>query len=266
MSSKDQSPIPDYASFMRLDGRNFIVSGAGRGMGRHSSHALSQSGAKVMTVDIEPDLAKEVAEEVGGIAHVGDMTKEQDVEAMVAHASEEFGGQIHGLVDIIGIAEWFDVVDTDESVWDHQFDMCIRHTFLLSKHVGKAISATGAGGTMVFIASVHGLSASVRHAAYGAAKAGVISMVKTVAHELGSTGVRVNAIAPGSILTPRMEIALDDERRANAAKLAVLGRIGRTSDIASAVLFLSSDQSSYVTGQTLVVDGGVTTADPFTPL
>lgn len=271
MSSKDQSAIPDFTSFNRLDGRNLIVSGAGRGMGRHTSHALSQLGAKVLCVDIEVPLADEVAAEVGGIAFTGDMTNEDDVARMVAFASDAFAtesseGKIHGFVDIIGIAEWTDIIDTPISVWDSQFDMCLRHSFLLAKHVGRHMITGGNPGTMVFIASVHGLSASVRHAAYGAAKAGLISLVKTVAHEMGPHGIRANAIAPGTILTPRMEIALDEQRRKDSAKLAVLNRLGKTSEIANAALFLTSDQSAYVTGQTLVVDGGVVTADPFNPL
>jgi NAD(P)-dependent dehydrogenase (short-subunit alcohol dehydrogenase family) len=235
-------------------------------MGRHTSHALSQLGAKVLCVDIEVPLADEVATEVGGTAFTGDMTNEDDVARMVAFADETFAGKIHGFVDIIGIAEWTDIIDTPISVWDSQFDMCLRHSFLLAKHVGRHMITAGNRGTMVFIASVHGLSASVRHAAYGAAKAGLISLVKTVAHEMGSHGIRANAIAPGTILTPRMEIALDEQHRTDAAKVAVLNRLGSTSEIANAALFLTSDQSSYVTGQTLVVDGGVVTADPFNPL
>ncbi|MGD9794268.1 MAG: SDR family NAD(P)-dependent oxidoreductase [Acidimicrobiia bacterium] len=263
MTYKDSHPIPHYPSFMRLDGRNLIVIGAGQGMGRQTSHALKQCGARVVCADIDEQLAREIAEEVGGTAVVGDMTKEANIERLVTEASAAFGGPIHGFVDIIGIAEWEAIVATPEAMWDRQFDMCIRHAFLLAKHVGGHMQANKVPGTMVFIASVHGMTASVRHAAYGAAKAGLISLVKTIAEEMGPDGIRANAVAPGSILTPRMEIALDDATRAKAAAASVLNVMGKTSDIASAALFLTSAQSSFITGQTLVVDGGAVVADPF---
>jgi NAD(P)-dependent dehydrogenase (short-subunit alcohol dehydrogenase family) len=263
MTTPDNSPIPNYASFMRIDGRNILVIGAGQGMGRQTSHALAQAGAKVACVDIVPSLAEEIAAEVGGVAITGDMTVEAEVARVVAEATVALGGPIHGFVDIVGIADWVNIVDMETSVWDSQFDLCLRHAFLMSKHVGGHMINAGVGGTMVFIASVHGISASVRHAAYGAAKAGLISLVKTAAHEMGGHGIRVNAIAPGSILTPRMAIALSDDMQQRASGKSVLGRMGRTSDIASAALFLTSEQSSFMTGQTIVVDGGVTTADPF---
>lgn len=263
MTTSDAKPVPEYASLLRLDGRNFIVVGAGQGMGRQSSHALSQSGARVLCVDIDEQRAKEVAAEVGGVPFFGDVTKESEVKRMVQAASDAFGGQIHGFVDIVGIAEWFMTVDMDEEVWNRQFDICLRHGFLLSKHVGAHMIAAGTKGTMVFIASVHGLTASINHVAYGCAKAGVISLVKTLACELGPNGIRANAIAPGSILTPRMEVMLTEDRLTDAAKRIPLGRVGSPPDIASAALFLTSDLSSYITGQTLVVDGGIVITDPF---
>ncbi len=263
MTATDSQPVPNYASLLRLDGRNLIVVGAGQGMGRQSSHALTQSGARVMCVDIDERRAQEVADEVGGIAFSGDMTREAEVQRLVEAAAAAFDGPIHGFVDIVGIAEWYMVTDMPEDSWDRQFDICLRHAYLLSKHVGKHMTTNATKGTMVFIASVHGLTASVNHAAYGCAKAGIISLVKTLGHELGRHGIRANAIAPGTILTPRMEAVFDDDRIAYAAGKAPLNRIGVPPDIASAALFLTSDLSSYITGQTLVVDGGVVMADPF---
>jgi NAD(P)-dependent dehydrogenase (short-subunit alcohol dehydrogenase family) len=266
MTWKDDSQVPDYAALLRLDGRNLIVVGAGQGMGRQSCHALRQCGAALMCVDIDETLAQEIADEVDGYAFSGDMTREADVARLVEHATTRFGGPIHGFVDIIGLAQWADVLDMDESIWNAQFDICLRHAYLLSKHVGRHFRDGGTPGTMVFIASVHGLTASARHAAYGAAKAGLISLTRSLSHELGRYGVRVNAIAPGTVLTPRIAAALDDKRRAEAARLSPMNRLGIPADIASAALFLTSDLSSYVTGHTLVVDGGVVVADPFNPL
>jgi NAD(P)-dependent dehydrogenase (short-subunit alcohol dehydrogenase family) len=122
--------------------------------------------------------------------------------------------------------------------------------------------ATG-GGTMVFVASVSGLTGAPMHAAYGAAKAGLMAWVQSLAIELGPHGVRANAVAPGTILSPRMDAVFTDEQRAANGGNAPLGHMGETADIASAALFLTSDLAAYVTGRTLVVDGGVDAKFPY---
>jgi NAD(P)-dependent dehydrogenase (short-subunit alcohol dehydrogenase family) len=164
------------------------------------------------------------------------------------------------------MAQWSGVLELDEVTWDQQFDICLRHAYLLGHHVGRHMVERGTRGTMVFIASLHAFTASARHAAYGAAKAGLVSWVRTLAHELGGYGIRANAIAPGSILTPRIALVLDEDRRQKAAALAPLRRMGLPPDIASTALFFTSDLSSYITGQTLLVDGGVLMQDPYEPL
>lgn len=259
----DDTPVPAYADLLRLDGRTVIVVGAGQGMGRQTAHALSQLGAKVVCVDVVAELADEIAAEVGGVAFVGDATDEADAARLVEEAAAAGGGQVHGLVDIVGMAAWSDFVDLTVDEWDAQFDICLRHAFLVSRQLGRHLIEIGSPGTMVFIASVHGLTASVRHAAYGAAKAGVISLVRTLAHELGPHGIRANAIAPGTILTPRIDAMTDDSRKREVAAIAPLGRMGLPRDIASVAAFLTSELSSYITGQTLVVDGGVSVKDPW---
>lgn len=266
MTSKDHSPVPDYPGRLHLDGRNLIVAGAGQGMGRQSCHALAQCGANLLCVDIDPTLAEEVAAEVGGLAFCGDMTQEADVKRLLAVAVAHFDGALHGLVDIIGIAHWQALVDMEKPAWDGQFDICLGHAYLLSRYLGGHMVKAQTPGTLVFIASVHGLTASIRHAAYGAAKAGLISLVRSLAYELGPSGIRVNAVAPGSILTPRIEAMLDEAARQAAARRSPLNTLGMPADIASAVLFLSSPLSAYITGQTLVVDGGAVVADPYGPL
>ncbi|MDY0012040.1 MAG: SDR family oxidoreductase [Rhodocyclaceae bacterium] len=266
MTSKDNSPVPDYPNLLRLDGRNLIVAGAGQGMGRQSCHALRQAGANLLCVDFDPRLAEEIAAEVGGVAFCGDMTQEGEVKRLVETAAQHFGGAIHGFVDIIGVAQWEALIDMDESVWDAQFDVCLKHAYFLSKHVGGHMASTGTPGTMVFIASVHGLTASIRHAAYGAAKAGLISLVRSLAYELGPKNIRVNAVAPGSILTPRISAMLDEAGKAAAARRSPLNKLGIPADIAASVLFLSSPLAGFVTGQTLVVDGGAVVADPYVSL
>lgn len=264
MTTGDNSPVPDFLSRLRVDGRTFVVAGAGVGMGRMTSHALVQAGAKtVVCVDVDADRAAEIAAEIGpaGVAWVGDVTTREGAKQLAADA-EAINGRIDGLVDIIGMARWESILDMTDETFDWEIDICLRHAFLLSQEFGRRMSKTD-GGTMVFIASVSGLTAAPMHAAYGAAKAGLMAWVQTLAIELGDFGIRANAVAPGTILSPRMEAAFTDEQRALNASNSPMGKMGSTSDIASAALFFSSDMSAYVTGRTLVVDGGVDSKFPY---
>ncbi len=263
MVSVDNSQVPDYAGRLRFDGRNFIVVGAGQGMGRQASHTLKQCGANLVTADLEDARAKEIADEVGATAWVGDATRREDVERLVRDAAAAFGGRIDGFIDIIGMARYAEILELSDETFDWEVDICIRHAYLLSQLVGRHMRETGGGGVMTFIASVSALSAAPRHAAYGAMKAGLIAWVKSAAVELAPHGIRVNAVAPGAILTPRMEAVFTEEQvRVNAAE-APLNRMGQPADIAGAALFLSSDLASFITGQTVVCDGGVTAKFPF---
>jgi NAD(P)-dependent dehydrogenase (short-subunit alcohol dehydrogenase family) len=137
----------------------------------------------------------------------------------------------------------------------------LRHFFNLARAAGAGMAARGSGA-IVAIASVSGLRSAPRHGAYGAAKAGLMALVRTLAVELAADGVRVNAVAPGAVLTPRVAALLDEARRAESAASIPLGRLAAPDDIAHAVTFLASDWASYITGQTLVVDGGATVQFP----
>jgi NAD(P)-dependent dehydrogenase (short-subunit alcohol dehydrogenase family) len=266
MSSVDDTPLGDYVSLARLDGRGVVVAGAGQGIGRQTAAALAQAGARVVCCDIRADLAREVAEEVGGVAWVGDLTSRDDVDRLAVEGAAAVG-PLSGLVDIIGMAHYADAIAIDDDRWAWQFDIVLRHAFLLSQVVGRAMIASG-GGTMVFVCSTSGLSASPQTAAYGAAKAGLISWIRSLADELGPHGVRVNGVAPGMVWTPRVSGLIGERGRNLVAELTPLRRMGLPSDIASAALFFSSELSSFITGQTLVVDGGITNtfAYPMTKL
>lgn len=263
MVATDESPVPNYPDLLRLDGRNYVVVGAGQGMGRQTCHALAQAGAaKIVCVDIEPDRADDIAREIGiGVPWAGDVTKRADAQRLGDFAEEQLG-RIHGFVDIVGMARWASVLEVDDDNWNWSHDMNVRHAFLVSQELGRRMVTTG-GGTMVFIASVSGLSAAPMHAAYGAAKAGLMAYVQTLAVELGPMGVRANAVAPGVILTPRMDAVYTDEQRAANEAVVPLGRMGRPADIAGAALFLTSDLSSFISGRTIVVDGAVDAKFPY---
>ncbi|MEM7139882.1 MAG: SDR family oxidoreductase [Actinomycetota bacterium] len=257
----DESAVPDYLDLLRLDGRRIVVAGAGQGMGRQTAHALAQAGARVICVDVEPDRAESVADEIDATAWVGDVTTRDGAQRLADDAHASFGG-VDGLVDIIGMARWAGILELDDDNWDWSLSTNLRHAYLLTQTLGRLMVDDG-GGTMVFIASVSGLNAAPNHAAYGAAKAGLMGWVQSVAVELGPQGVRANAIAPGSIRTPRIEAQFSDTQRAANIENAPVRRMGETSDIAGAALFLTSDLSGYVSGRTLVVDGGVDAKFPF---
>lgn len=266
MTTEDSSLVPDYLNRLLLEGRNYIVLGAGLGMGRQTCHALAQAGAaKILCVDIEESRAAAVASEIGvGIPWHGDVTKREEVRRLGGDAVAALG-TINGFVDIIGMAQWKSILEIDDTMWDRDFDINLRHAYLCSQELGKLMISTG-GGTMVFIASVSGLSAAPMHAGYGAAKAALMAWVQSLAVELGPLNIRSNAIAPGTILTPRIDAIFTPEQRASNEAGVPLGRLGYTSDIASAALFLTSDLSAFITGRTIVVDGGVDAKFPYQTL
>ncbi len=260
MSTLDESPVPDYPALVRLDGRGFIVAGAGQGIGRQTAHALAAAGARIVCADADRERAEAVAAEVRGAAWVGDVRDRAAVEGLVAGAGRTLG-PLDGLIDIVGEARFGPFLDCTDEDWDWSFGMVLRHAYLAAQIAGRAMADRG--GVMVFVASVSGLTSAPRHAAYGAAKAALMSLVRTVAVELGPRGVRVNAVAPGAVWTPRVAALLGEEGRARNLANAPLRRIGTPADVASTILFLASDLSSYLTGQTLVLDGGVGAKFPY---
>jgi NAD(P)-dependent dehydrogenase (short-subunit alcohol dehydrogenase family) len=256
----DDSPVPDYASMYRLDSRGFIVAGAGQGMGRQVAHSLSALGAQVYCVDVVREKAEDVAKEVGGSAHPADVRESKQVKEVVEGATSALG-RLNGVVDVIGMARWAALRDMPDDDWDWVHGEVLRHAFHLVKYAAPVI-ADGGGGSLVFVASVDGLSSSPYHAAYGAAKAGLISLVRTAAVELKAREVRVNVVAPGGVATPRLlksQGISDPDLVASGS----LGQLARTTDIASALTFFSCDLSRHITGQCLAVDGGDLVKSPF---
>jgi NAD(P)-dependent dehydrogenase (short-subunit alcohol dehydrogenase family) len=258
----DDSEVPDYASRLRLDGRRFVVIGAGQGMGRQAVHALAANGARVVCVDREGDLAGDVAAEVDGIPWVGDVIDRQEVERLFRESTAAMGG-LDGVVDIVGMAQYAGLLDIDDELWQWHQDICLRHVFLTLQLAGRVLRDAGNGGCMTFVASVSGITAAPEHSAYGAAKAGVMALVRSAAEELGPFGIRVNAVAPGVVWTPRVSAYLGEAGRKRNSENAPLRKVALPADIASALLFLSSDLAAYVSGQVLVVDGGVGVKFPY---
>jgi NAD(P)-dependent dehydrogenase (short-subunit alcohol dehydrogenase family) len=257
VTTEDDSAVPDYQGMLRLDGRAYIVVGAGRGNGRQTAHALAGAGARVLCVDIDEQRAVDVAAEIGGVPCVANAFVREDVERYVQRAVDELG-RLDGVADIVGMATWGSVLEISDDDWAWSFDMCLRHAVLVTQVAGRVL-VEGGGGSLVFVASISGVSSAPRHSAYGAFKAGLLSLVRTAAVELAPHGVRVNAVTPGGIATPRL---LSSTPEADRPPIG-LGGLARTSDIAAAILFLSSDLAAMVTGQSLVVDGGAIVRYPF---
>jgi 3-oxoacyl-[acyl-carrier protein] reductase len=227
---------------------------------------LVEAGAAVACFDADAERGEAVAAEAraaGGhaIAIAGDARRRDQVAAAVAASTEAFG-KLDVAVDVIGEARWGRALDLTDADWNESFDLVLRQVFHVAQSVGRHMVAAGRGGAIVSIASVSGLFAAPFHGAYGAAKAGLIALTKTLAVELASERVRVNTVAPGAVLTPRLLAMTTPERRTESAAAIPLARLAEPDEIARAAIFLASDLASYVTGQTLVVDGGVSVKFP----
>ncbi len=264
----DTTEVADYAGMLSLAGRGVVVAGAGQGIGRQVTHALHQNGARVLCIDYDTAAAEHVAKEVDGIPATADVRDRDDIASALATATDEFG-RIDAVVDIVGMAKYVPLLQTSDDDWNWTFDMVLRHAYLLAQ-VGGAIMKdqerrddNGQRGVFAFVASASGITSAPYHAAYGAAKAGLMSLVRTLAVEFGPLGIRANGVAPGVVWTPRIGAMLGEEGRARNAKNTPLGRVAETRDIAASLLFLVSDLSAYVNGQVLSIDGGVGAKFPY---
>jgi len=251
--------ITDVGGRFRLDGRRYVVLGGGRGMGRHTSHSLAQLGAEVVVVDSDQDRADAVAKEVGSpeAGRVVDATDGVQMRALAGSV-----GDVDGVVDVIGMARYQPLMELSEETWLGEHDIVLRHAWLTVRHFGPRLSARRCG-SLTFVASVSGLSSAPSHGAYGVFKAGLVSLVRTAAVELGPVNVRVNAVAPGFVLTPRMSGVLDETQLERAKAAAPLPRLTGPGDIAAGLSFLVSDLAAAITGQTLVIDAGASVSYPY---
>jgi len=253
-----------------LADRVAIVAGGGRGIGEETARTLAAAGAEVAVVDIERERADGVAAAIrqeGGeaVAVSADVCAETEAERVVDATVERFGrldvvvnvaGGMNAFVPFKPLTEW----STQE--WDAIVSLNLRYHFLMARAAFPRLAAVG-GGTIVNVTSISGVFGSPWHSAYGAAKAGLIQLTKTLALEGGPLGIRVNAVSPGVVITPATANRMTPDHLQELAGGTPLGRPGAPDDIARAVLYFASPMSDYVTGQMLLVDGGVAAKFPF---
>jgi NAD(P)-dependent dehydrogenase (short-subunit alcohol dehydrogenase family) len=249
-----------------LEGKHIMVIGGGQGMGEATVRLLASLGCNVAIVDVDIARAEHVAREVrkDGLSVYPtsfNATIEAEVVEGIARIEREFA-PLDGMATIVGMAAWAQVVDMTCETWDLDHNRNLRHFFLAAREVARSLLKRGASGSIVAVASVDGIISAPNHASYGAAKAGLINLAKTMAVEWGDNGIRVNIVAPGGIVTPRLPVTNPAAERESMALLPMRRR-GTVDDIAKAIAFFLSDLSPYVTGQTLAVDGGYTATGVF---
>jgi NAD(P)-dependent dehydrogenase (short-subunit alcohol dehydrogenase family) len=248
----------DYERLFRLDGRRAVVVGAGSGIGRESARALAAHGAEVVCADVNPDTAKETAALSGPAAtsHTLDVLDEGAVEGAAA---------AFGAVDVLVFTAGRNVrkrlVDYSKEEFEGVVALNLRGAFYLIRAFGRGMAERGRGSIMGF-ASIRAQVVEPGQGVYAATKAGLVQLVRTAAAELGPSGVRVNAVAPGVVDTPLTKpITQNPEWYQAYARKNVFGRWATPEEIAGTVVYLASDASSYVTGTCLFVDGGWTAVD-----
>ncbi len=249
---------------MRLENKRAIVTGGAGGIGRATCLALAAEGAAVAVVDLNADAAEAVVGEIraaGGraVAIAADVSREDDIRRVVETTLAEFGG-IEVVFNNAGIIRRTTVLELDVDEWDLVFGVNVRSIFLMCKHVVPVMAAAG-GGSIINTGSGWGLKGGGQAISYCASKGAVVNMTRALAIDHGPQGIRVNSVNPGDVNTGMLreearQLAQDAGAFLAEAADRPLGRMGEPSEIAAAVVWLASDESSYVTGSALVVDGG----------
>ncbi|MBY6293945.1 glucose 1-dehydrogenase [Nanohaloarchaea archaeon H01] len=251
---------------MKLDGRTAIVTGGSSGIGRGICMKLAEEGANIVVADVqqEPNMDgkptdEKINEEGGNALFIQtDVSDEESVEEMVYLAAEEFG-QVEMLVNNAGIHGGGSITETDEDTWNQIVEVNLKGVYLCSKQVINHMLAEDIEGDIVNIGSIAGLVGFAQNAPYCASKGGVVELTREMALDYGPEGINVNAVDPGVIKTAMTKDMLEDEdTRQMFESSTVSQRMGEPEDIANAVKFLLSEESDFIMGENLVVDGGWT--------
>jgi NAD(P)-dependent dehydrogenase (short-subunit alcohol dehydrogenase family) len=240
----------------RLRGKAAVVTGAAKGIGRATAELFAQEGARLVLADVDEDGLAELRKWLGWAeveVVVGDVSKPEEARRMVFGAVERFG-RIDVLVANAGVIPLNNIVEATAEDWDHVMAVDGRGMFLCCKYAVEAMLMTG-GGSIVCLSSISGMAGQKNQATYGPAKFVASGLTKHLAVEWAARGIRVNAVAPGTIQTEAVA-RLPEDYKAPMKEAHPIGRLGEPSEVASAILFLASDEASFVTGAILPVDGG----------
>ncbi len=254
---------------MQLKGKVAVVTGGASGMGLATVLRFLKEGAQVVVADFNEQSGANTLALVGDSGSAEqvrfirtNVTQEPDVEAMIAHAISEFG-RLDIVFNNAGVGGAVGPIwDIDVDEWDYTFDVRTKGVFLGIKHAARAMKCQGQGGAIVNTASIAGLSGGGGPLAYSAAKAAVVNLTRAAALQLAPDRIRVNAICPGGIVTPLIDRGNPEALAPLMDELQPWPAHGRGEDIAGAAVFLSGDDASFITGEALVVDGGLTAAGP----
>lgn len=243
----------------RLKDRVALIVGAARGIGRGIAERFVEEGASVVIGDSDETSGKTTAQELGSKVRFvrADISDRKDAERAVQETVEHFGG-LNVLVQNAGIYPWNLIENTSVEEWDRVLAINLKGTFLAAQAAARVMRGQG-GGRMIFTSSITGPRVTMPgHGHYSASKAGINGFIKAAAIEFAEYGITVNGVEPGNILTEGMRQLRSAEFVRSMEDAVPLGRLGTPRDVANAVLFLASDDASYITGTTIIVDGGQT--------
>lgn len=242
-------------SSVLLTDRVAVVTGGGAGIGRGIAAGLKAFGARVAIWERNSDSCASAAGEIGALGITVDVRDAAAVDAALARTSAELG-TVTILVNNAGGVFWSGILDTSENGWDALYKANLRHVYLCTQRVARILVERELPGSVVSVTSIEGVRAAPGYATYAAAKAGVINYTKTAALELAPHGIRVNALAPDITLTEGIRQMAPPGSEQRFGLTVPMGRAGHVDEMAGAAVFLASDMASYITGQTIHVDGG----------